>query len=59
MASLFPTRPEEEQPDASRLPDDLIERGRQAAEQELQALRRGPAKQPSKDTLLSGPRRFL
>ena len=55
VATLFPTV-QEERPEQSP-PDDLMERARQAADQELMALKK-PPQQPNKQTLLTGHRRF-
>jgi len=56
MASFVPKAPQErsEPPPA----DDLLERARQLAEQELATMRQ-PSKQPARQTLLTAPRRFV
>lgn len=56
MASLFPQQREPEERPLSP-PDDLLERARQAAQQELVSVQRKP-QQANKATLLTGQRRF-
>lgn len=57
MASLFPQLQPEDEAAADQPPDDLLQRARQTAQQELEALGRKPQQQ-SKSTLLTGHRRF-
>lgn len=59
MASLFPNRTENEpEQEPGGPPADLLAQARQNALQELQAFQQKP-QQPSKNTLLTGQRRFV
>jgi len=57
MAALFPQRTAQDERTEPQPPDDLLERARQQAQQELASMQK-PPKQASKGTLLTGQRRF-